>query len=181
MVATAIAIWAAAPRTASAQDCTGDCSANRTVTIDELVRCVSIALGTIAVDVCPACDSDGDGRVAIQELIQSVRAALGQAVLESNGRCLEPGPTGLQPCAQGTSVRVTRCDDLAICLSPAGGDGLPSGTLDADGRFTDTSRLKPGGELGGAVQRPDRRHHHPSRHGFLTAGAAATAGVAMRR
>jgi hypothetical protein len=62
--------------TALADSCPGDCSGNRMVTIDELIRGVGIALGNEAVLSCTAFDRDGDGMVAINELIAAVNAAL---------------------------------------------------------------------------------------------------------
>ena len=56
--------------------CAGDCNGDGTITIDELVRGVSIALGSNATSACAALDDDGDGSVAINELIRAVNAAL---------------------------------------------------------------------------------------------------------
>jgi hypothetical protein len=57
--------------------CTGDCSGNGTVTVDELVRGVNIALGTVASEECPGLDADGNLRVTVNELITAVTNALG--------------------------------------------------------------------------------------------------------
>ena len=130
-----VLLWFAAHTPARAQECAGDCSSNRSVTIDELVRCVSIALSTADLSLCTACDTDSDGVVGISELVQSVRAALGTAILESNGRCLRPGASGLVPCAEGTVVRVARCDDPATCLESGEGAMIRQGTLGSDGTF----------------------------------------------
>jgi hypothetical protein len=56
--------------------CTGDCSGDRQITIEELVRGVGVVLGTLAIGVCRAADRDGDGRVTIDEVVAAVRAAL---------------------------------------------------------------------------------------------------------
>jgi hypothetical protein len=56
--------------------CAGDCNGDTRVGIEELVRGVGIALGSTAVDVCPAFDRDGDAMVSIAELIAAVGAAL---------------------------------------------------------------------------------------------------------
>jgi uncharacterized repeat protein (TIGR01451 family) len=61
---------------ATGQLCIADCNGDRKVNIDELVRCVSVALGLSPLGTCPACDGNGDGRVAIDELVQGVRNAL---------------------------------------------------------------------------------------------------------
>ena len=56
--------------------CVGDCDAGGIVTVDDLVTLVNIALGTAEVTECPAMDQDGDGQVAVNELIAAVNAAL---------------------------------------------------------------------------------------------------------
>jgi hypothetical protein len=64
------------PTQTQGQICVGDCNGGGTVTIDELLKGVNIALGTNAIDVCPAFDKNGDGKVGIDELITAVNAAL---------------------------------------------------------------------------------------------------------
>ncbi len=56
--------------------CAGDCDGDGLVSIGELIRAVSIALGENATDLCPAIDGDRDRAVAISELIAAVRNAL---------------------------------------------------------------------------------------------------------
>jgi hypothetical protein len=61
----------------SASDsCVGDCNQQGTVTVDELVRGVNIALGIAQLRDCPVSDDDYDGQVAADELIMAVNAAL---------------------------------------------------------------------------------------------------------
>jgi predicted acyl esterase len=52
--------------------CVGDCDANGTVTVDELVKMVNIALGTAPVGSCSAGDQNGDADVTIDEIIAAV-------------------------------------------------------------------------------------------------------------
>jgi hypothetical protein len=56
--------------------CSGDCNADGEVTIDELVRGVSIALELIGLDACPSLDTDGNAAVEINEVITAVNHAL---------------------------------------------------------------------------------------------------------
>lgn len=56
--------------------CAGDCDADGAVTVDEIVRAVNIALGTVAVETCVAADSGGDGAVTVDELVAAVARAL---------------------------------------------------------------------------------------------------------
>jgi hypothetical protein len=55
--------------------CPGDCDATGTVSVDELVRGVALALGD-ATAPCPAFDTSGDQVIDIAELIAAVHAAL---------------------------------------------------------------------------------------------------------
>ena len=57
--------------------CQGDCSGDGTVTINELILAVRIALGEASIDSCPSIDPSGDGTVTIDELIAAVSNALG--------------------------------------------------------------------------------------------------------
>ncbi|MDX2170967.1 MAG: hypothetical protein SF182_28115 [Deltaproteobacteria bacterium] len=56
--------------------CAGDCSADGTVSIADLISAVSVALGLQPVGACAAADADADGEVSISELIAAVRVAL---------------------------------------------------------------------------------------------------------
>ncbi len=56
--------------------CHGDCNVDGTVTVDELVRAIGIALGEAPLDNCRAADADGDGDIGVDDLIADVDAAL---------------------------------------------------------------------------------------------------------
>jgi hypothetical protein len=60
----------------AAAACPGDCEGDRQVTIGDLVRGASIALGNTPLDSCPSFDVDGSGSVTIDELLAAVNAAL---------------------------------------------------------------------------------------------------------
>jgi Ca2+-binding EF-hand superfamily protein len=55
--------------------CPGDCDADGTVSIAELIRGVRIALGSTD-EACAAVDLDANGTVTVSELVRAVRAAL---------------------------------------------------------------------------------------------------------
>jgi len=57
--------------------CVGDCNGDSTVTVDELIRGVNIALGSQLVDTCASFDVNSDSAVTVDELIRGVNAALG--------------------------------------------------------------------------------------------------------
>jgi hypothetical protein len=56
--------------------CVGDCDGSSTVTVDEVVRGVGIALGSSTIDDCPAFDSDGDDEVTVPEIVTATNSAL---------------------------------------------------------------------------------------------------------
>jgi len=66
----------AAPGLASSVPCVGDCTNDDRVSVDELVKGVTIALGHTPVKDCRAFDRNDDERVSINELVAAVNAAL---------------------------------------------------------------------------------------------------------
>jgi len=56
--------------------CAGDCDDSGTVSIDELVTLVKIALGASSASACGSADADGDRRVTIDEIVAAVKNAL---------------------------------------------------------------------------------------------------------
>jgi hypothetical protein len=55
---------------------TGDCNHDGVVTVDELVTGVNVALDRFDVSRCEAMDSNGDGRVGVNELVAAVGETL---------------------------------------------------------------------------------------------------------
>ena len=56
--------------------CAGDCSNDGSVTVDELVMGVNIALGNESIRACMAFDPGGDDLVTVDELVKAVNNAL---------------------------------------------------------------------------------------------------------
>jgi pimeloyl-ACP methyl ester carboxylesterase len=56
--------------------CEGDCGGNDQVTVDELIKGVSIALGSLPLGACGAFDLNGDGVVSVDELITAVSRSM---------------------------------------------------------------------------------------------------------
>jgi hypothetical protein len=54
----------------------GDCDLDDTVTVDEVVRGVNIALGNRRLDDCEEADTNEDGEVSVDDIIKSVTAVL---------------------------------------------------------------------------------------------------------
>ncbi|HXQ23876.1 MAG TPA: hypothetical protein VN812_19505 [Candidatus Acidoferrales bacterium] len=65
--------------------CVGDCNGNGSVTIDELLTLVNIALDAAPLPSCVAGNANHDGQITIDEILAAVNNAL-------NG-CLTPTPT----------------------------------------------------------------------------------------
>lgn len=61
--------------------CVGDCDGSGTVTVDELITGVNIALNNLPAAACTAFDANGDGEVTINELLVGVNAALNMCPL----------------------------------------------------------------------------------------------------
>jgi hypothetical protein len=64
------------PSPTAGPSCRGDCNADGSVTVDELIQGVNIALGTLPLGACMSFDVNGDGAVTVDELVQAVNNAL---------------------------------------------------------------------------------------------------------
>jgi hypothetical protein len=56
--------------------CTGDCSGDSEVTVDEIITMVNIALDTAPVANCLPGDSNGDGEITVDEIVAAVTISL---------------------------------------------------------------------------------------------------------
>lgn len=56
--------------------CGGDCDGSSDVTVDELVRMISIAVGLESGDACVAGDTDESGTITVDEIVKAVVTAL---------------------------------------------------------------------------------------------------------
>ncbi len=75
-VVTAGGFWTPGGTSVPPPVCPGDCSGDGSVTVDELVKGVNIALGSADLSTCPVLDANGDGAVTIDELVKAVNNAL---------------------------------------------------------------------------------------------------------
>jgi len=67
----------ATPTPTSTARCVGACNGGDTVTVDEIVTMVNIALGAAPVDVCSAGDADGNGTITVDEILAAVNNVMG--------------------------------------------------------------------------------------------------------
>lgn len=56
--------------------CVGDCDGSGSVTIDELLLGVNMAIGSAGLSSCPVFNADGDNRISVNELVLAVNNAL---------------------------------------------------------------------------------------------------------
>lgn len=56
--------------------CSGDCSGDGDVTIEDLVLAVDVATGHSAIDMCVAANLNGDAQVDVSELLTAIHTAL---------------------------------------------------------------------------------------------------------
>lgn len=145
LFAVTVAVLALSSRAHASGTCIADCNDDATVTVDELVTGVNIALGSASLDLCPAADCDRQGAVAINCLLQGVNAAIGGCVNV-------PLPTGIEgPITAGNGVFVAGTTfDLAevgyrqseYFLSGTARAFRADGPLGTDGRW----QVEPSGE-----------------------------------
>lgn len=81
--------------TAEIPTCVGDCNGDGSVTVDEIITGVNIALGIAPPSACPVFDTNGDRTVTVEEILQAVNNALSgcprgypsPAAAHDSGRC----------------------------------------------------------------------------------------------
>ena len=86
--------------------CAGDCDSSGDVTIDELLTCVNIALGTAPLNSCVACDDNLDDEVTIDELIGAINNALSACPMTPQATLAEIQASILTP-----SCAIPTCHD----------------------------------------------------------------------
>jgi hypothetical protein len=64
------------PQPNKAEGCVGDCNSDGSVTVDEILLAVNVALDGRATSECPAVDSDGSGSVSVSEIVQVIIKAV---------------------------------------------------------------------------------------------------------
>lgn len=156
-------VWAALGAVAGAEaQCTGDCNADGSVAINELILGVNIALGAREPSACTAFQ-DSTGNVNISQLIRAVTFAL-------NG-CPPPGTQSAAPTATATPEAPTPTPPVA---------GSPSATATAVSSATGTATTAPTAEPIGSHQCTLRPGNTASHLGLYRAGFSAPSLVPLR-
>lgn len=126
MMACLIAAMGARPAVAAAA-CTGDCNGDSTVTVDDLLTMVNIALDHTPVDHCVAGDVNGDQAITVDEILTALNYALtGCPVGEPLS--LVTGDYALTVAADARSLTLRRRDEVLLWF-PA--DAFQLGTVAA--------------------------------------------------
>lgn len=102
---------ASGPMFGVATACVGDCGGDGAVSVDEIIRLVTLALDGGPVDSCPAGDSDGDGTITVDEIVAAVTFAL-------TGCPLVPTPTATPSTPPTETPTVTPTADPATAFMP---------------------------------------------------------------
>jgi cysteine-rich repeat protein len=148
IAAAALLMVCTLPVPAAAQ-CTGDCSGDNQVTVDELLIGVNIALGVESVTECEPFDVDMSGDVTVDELLAAVNYALNGCPPPT---APTPNPSGVcgdghvdfgrgETCDDGNTVEGDSCP--ANCtIHPCTGAGT---TVSADVSFTAPAGVDVGG------------------------------------
>jgi len=89
-------LWTVQPAPAQVPGCVGDCKGDDSVTVDELLKGVSIALGTLPLSQCSPFDLNGDGAVTVDEILIAVNNALegcptGELIFDKISLAVFPG------------------------------------------------------------------------------------------
>ena len=96
------------------------------VTVDELVKGVNIALGSLSLDQCPRFDCQGTGRVAIDCLIRAVGATLNGCTAEPT---ISPTVTSAAQTPTATPTRTTMPVPCGSFITRWGGLGSGVGAV----------------------------------------------------
>jgi YVTN family beta-propeller protein len=94
----------ATPTPTPTKVCAGDCDGNQLVTVDEIMRCVNIALGAVQLTECPGCDVDTDGAVTVDEILAAVNNALAGCPMTATATATPAGSPAPTPSPTTTPV-----------------------------------------------------------------------------
>jgi hypothetical protein len=130
VAAFAMTLFVCLPASAGA-DCLGDCDRDGTVTVDEILAGVAVALGLVETSRCPGFDGNGDVIVQVDEILGAVDHAL-------HG-CPAPGPTATPtptrtPSATPTPLPEDPAERVIALAAPRvcwiGGDSVEGGGVE---------------------------------------------------
>lgn len=128
-----LAVTLLLPATVVAQICEGDCANDGSVTVDEIVTGVNVALGGAPLSQCNPFDRDASGGVTVDELVVAINNALGgcpAAPAQSlRGVAATGAPIVGQVCA------VDSDGDEVGCSPTATNGSFRIGTVGASGPF----------------------------------------------
>ena len=112
----AIALLWLGQSTALAQNRAGDCEGDGRTSIANIVRCTNIFLGNQPVENCPNCDQNGDGTVAMAEVVGAANCFSDNAADNCMDATPQPDPT--TPVPTPTTPAPTEIDTPANTATP---------------------------------------------------------------
>lgn len=104
--------------TATPTPCVGACHGGGTVTVDELLTMVNVALGNVTLSACQAGDADGDGKVTVDEILTAVNNALNGCGFIPPTQTSTPTETSTPTLTRTPTVTPTRTYTLTAVPTP---------------------------------------------------------------
>jgi len=83
--------------------CSGDCNGDTTVSVDEIITLVNLALGNGDVASCPAGDANGDSAITVDEIVAAVTLALTGCTAAATPTATPSPPPTLTPTVTPTA------------------------------------------------------------------------------
>ncbi len=111
--------------TSGPSECIGDCNSDRTVTVDEIITMVNIALGNAQVTDCEAGDANLDGQITVDEIVTAVNNALNGCPIVENSPTPLPTNTSAPPTTTHVPATPTATQNP---LTPTATSGPPTST-----------------------------------------------------
>jgi hypothetical protein len=132
-------------RAAGQTICPGDCNGNGTVTVDEIILMVNVALGGADVSTCEAGDVNRDGQITVDEIIAAVNGALNACPTAAIPTNTPTAPATLPPASTATPTAKSSAVVLKGALKPTVGRfnynlmlGIPGANAACDMNFAGT-------------------------------------------
>lgn len=137
--------------------CSGDCDENGSLTVDELVRVVAIALGDRTIDECPSADVSGERLITVEEIIIATQYALNGCPPADTAT---PTPTATPPPSATRTATATRTRTPTTTHTPTPTETptvtpTPTGNRPPELTCQDIYRTFPGYPIEIQIEAPD--------------------------
>jgi hypothetical protein len=115
------------------EPCAGDCNGDGTVTVDEIITMVKVALGNVQVSDCQPGDANGDTQITVDEILKAVNNALNAGLDVTGYWDVDFSlPGGCQPgwvcsCSMSLSQSGPLVNGTLVCRDPSSISGAVCG------------------------------------------------------